>query len=138
MKILVFALLSFFIAPGLAAQGVRVGEIYQGDLTELVSNESFETVTNTTNLDIDLDGIEEVALGVTCGNGGCDYYIFKPTNDDTYTFLGKLFFHSKAISVDPQTGIIKTYIRLSATEGCDIYYSHDDKGYSKLKRECNQ
>ena len=93
-------------------------------------------VTDKVSIDIDLDGIDETALGVNCGNTGCGYHIFSNLNHGGQKYLGNLFFHPKAITIEHEKNIIKTYIRLSADWGCNIFYAQNSQGFKRLKKEC--
>ncbi len=90
-------------------------------------------IADKISIDIDLNGKEEVGIGVTCGNAGCDYHLFSSTSDGGHKYLGNLFFHPRAITTNPETNLIKTYIRLNAAEGCDIYYTKNNQGFTRLK-----
>lgn len=136
MKILIILLLSISMELSFAAQEIQVGTVYFEDTRELVEKYSFEAVTSEVNIDINLDGIIETALGITCGNAGCNYHIFRSTNKGGRKYLGNIFFHPKAITIEPKTKIIKTYIRSNAVEGCDTFYSHNHQGFKRLKSEC--
>ena len=121
----------------LALENIPVGKIFDEDLKTVVTKYTYEMITDETSIDINQDGKDEIAIGITCGNAGCDYFIFGDTNDGRHKYLGNLFFHPMAISIDPKSNVIKTYIRLNAGSGCYIYYSYGDEGFKERQKECN-
>ena len=130
-------MLCIFTSHVFATETVPVGRIFDGDLKTAVTRYTHETVSDEARIDINLDGKNEIAIGIACGNAGCDYHIFGATYDGRYKYLGNLFFHPLAFSIDPRTEIIETYVRLNAARGCHIYYTHGEQGFEQVKKECN-
>ena len=122
--------------PTVYANSLLIGNLYESDIKKLVESATFETITSEIKYDINLDGRDEVILGVTCGNAGCDYYVFDRNKNGKYKYLGNLFFHPKAIVIDPESRFIKTHIRSNVTHGCDITYQLTNKGFEELNKNC--
>ena len=136
MKIVILFLFSAISISASATSSLEIGQSYNGDLRILVTEESGEIVTDEMVIDINLDGQKEIALGVTCGNAGCIYHIFKNEKKDVYKYLGHLFFHSKAIEINLDTKVIKTYVRSNAEKGCDYTYQNTKLGFIQMGKAC--
>ena len=137
MRILAFFLGASILACANAASALNVGESYDTNLKTLVETSSLESVTSEIDLDINLDGRNEIGFGVTCGNAGCDYYLFERVNENRSRFIGNIFFHPKSIIIDPKTRLITTFVRSNASEGCNITYTLSSIGFEKQNHGCD-
>jgi len=75
---------------------------------------------------LDLGGGDDRLYGVTCGNAGCDNYVFIQHKPGRFRYAGHEFFHSDGFKVirsnDPDTLEILVYWRENAGRGYLIRY----------------
>jgi hypothetical protein len=109
--------------------------IYVGNIRSIVENATLETVEGELSLDLDFDGKGETAYQITCGNAGCDNYMFKQVAPGKCLYIGNAFFHRDAICIkkDPHKrfGALFAYLHMDSKEGEVVAYAYRGRGYLK-------
>ena len=103
------------------------------ELRGAVEEASGETLRNEFRLDLNGDGADEVFLGVTCGNAGCNYYLFSDAGRDNHKFLGTIALHRLGFEVLKSSSFgfpdILSYWRGNVATGGLTRYEFDGKMY---------
>lgn len=78
-----------------------------------------------------------VAATQECGNAGCNFYVFKKTNEASYGYLTNIFLHDGAFqflkTVHHGMNDILFYHHMSAFEGDLDRYEFDGKDYQEVR-----
>jgi hypothetical protein len=108
-------------------------EIKYDKLESFVVSQSGEQVSQSLEIDLNSDGENDKLIGVTCGNAGCNYYVFIKTGGNSYIHKGSIFLNAMGFEIlkTSHRGIndILAYIRSNVNEGALVRYEHDGRTY---------
>lgn len=95
-----------------------------------------EAISDRFDLDLNDDGQDDKLIGVTCGNAGCDYYIFVSAEKGLYKFAGNIF-ASRTLEILRYFGRpsdLITWVPMANDSGQIIRYTYTANGYRYVKR----
>lgn len=151
---LIFIFISIFITETSFATNTKTIDNPQQfvvEQTKATYNTNLESLTEfdctTEDCKIFIPNILFIAPKSSCGNAGCEYYIFKYTisakkngsnNLKQYYFVTNFFMHSKGFSFLKSShnnmNDIEIYLRNGASNGEYITYIFDGKNYKEHSR----
>jgi hypothetical protein len=78
------------VAPSFARGNEKINgsNLSKSELRNFVNSVSGETIGDEFEIDLTNDGIPEYLIGDLCGNGGCQYHIFKNMSNGRYQYVG--------------------------------------------------
>jgi hypothetical protein len=121
-----------------SAKQFDASNIDRKDLREFVSSICHEPIDDEFEVDLNDDGRPERLMGVTCGNGGCQYNCFMNLGEERFKFIGSLFINRRGFEVlrTKHGGVhdILGYWHTSAESGSLTRYEFDGEKYGVKKR----
>ena len=101
--IIIFISLTSFFSLSIDAKSIEKefnkSNLDISELHEFVKSISAETISDEFEVDLNNDGKLEKLIGVTCGNGGCEYYCFKNLGNQKYKFINTVFIHRNGFEI---------------------------------------
>ena len=99
----IFIALTFLFSSSIDAKSIEKkfnkSKLDISELREFVESISLETISDEFEVDLNDDNKPEKLIGVTCGNGGCEYYCFKNLDAQKYKFIGTIWLHRMGFEV---------------------------------------
>jgi hypothetical protein len=92
-KLLNLIFIALLFVPSVYARDRKIdgSNLNQNDLRNFVNSVSGETIGDEFGIDLTNDEKPEYLIGDLCGNGGCQYHIFKNLGGGKYQYAGATF-----------------------------------------------